>query len=118
MYNEKSRIIYKVGKGTTMNPSAERAFEGELPLPVFQRIRLEFPRPRAEDVPGRVAQAIQELNLGKSLQATHIAIGVGSRGLSDLAVLVATTVSSLRALGAEPFIVPAMGSHGGATAEG
>ena len=101
-----------------MNPSAERAFEGELPLPVFQRIRLEFPRPRAEDVPGRVAQAIQELNLGKSLQAKHIAIGVGSRGLSDLAVLVATTVSSLRALGAEPFIVPAMGSHGGATAEG
>ncbi|MCX6078516.1 MAG: lactate racemase domain-containing protein [Chloroflexi bacterium] len=101
-----------------MFPSAERAFQGKLLLPAFQRMRQEFPRPRVIDVPDAVAQAIQGLNLGKSLQAKRIAIGVGSRGLSDLVVLVAATVSCLRAMGAEPFIVPAMGSHGGATAEG
>ena len=101
-----------------MIPFAERAFEGELPLPIFQRMRQEFPRPRVADVPGGVAQAIERLNLSNSLQAKRIAVGVGSRGLCDLVVLVSATVSSLRALGADPFIVPAMGSHGGATAEG
>ncbi len=47
-----------------------------------------------------------------------IAIAVGSRGLADLPILVEATVRGLKAMGAEPFIVPAMGSHGGATAEG
>ena len=101
-----------------MIPFAERVFEGELPLPSFQRMRQEFPRPRVVDLPEAVAQAIHGLNLGESLRNKHIAIGVGSRGLCDLVALVAATVSSLHALGAEPFIVPAMGSHGGATAEG
>ena len=101
-----------------MKISAERVFNSELPLPTFQHIRQEFSRPRITDIQSTVIQAIEELNLGKSLQSKRIAIGVGSRGLCDLAVLVATTVSSLRSLGAEPFIVPAMGSHGGATAEG
>jgi hypothetical protein len=101
-----------------MFPSAARAFEGELPLPTFQHMCQEFPRPQVADVPVAVSQAIHDLNPGKSLQGTRIAIGVGSRGLRDLAVLVEATVQSLRALGAEPFIIPAMGSHGGATAEG
>jgi len=47
-----------------------------------------------------------------------IAIGVGSRGLTDLPTVVKAVVSELIQFGAEPFIVPAMGSHGGATAIG
>ena len=47
-----------------------------------------------------------------------VAVGVGSRGISDLATVVAEVVRCLRSLGAEPFILPAMGSHGGATAQG
>jgi hypothetical protein len=47
-----------------------------------------------------------------------IAVAVGSRGIADIAVLVRGIVARLSASGFEPFIVPAMGSHGGATAEG
>lgn len=47
-----------------------------------------------------------------------IAVGVGSRGIARLAETVKATVENLQRLGADPFIVPAMGSHGGATAEG
>jgi len=47
-----------------------------------------------------------------------VAIGVGSRGLDNLQRIVRTAVEELRAAGFEPFIVPAMGSHGGATADG
>jgi len=47
----------------------------------------------------------------------RIAIGVGSRGIARLAEITAALVHELRGLGAEPFIIPAMGSHGAATAE-
>ena len=47
-----------------------------------------------------------------------VAVGAGSRGLTGRVELVRGTVRALRQLGAEPFVVPAMGSHGGATAEG
>ncbi|PIE32706.1 hypothetical protein CSA56_14555 [candidate division KSB3 bacterium] len=48
----------------------------------------------------------------------RIAIAVGSRGIANLPLLVKTTVQWVKAMGGIPFIVPAMGSHGGATAEG
>ncbi len=48
----------------------------------------------------------------------RIAIGVGSRGIYDLPLMVRHLVDLVKAAGAQPFIVPAMGSHGGATAEG
>jgi len=48
----------------------------------------------------------------------RIAIAVGSRGIAELARLVAGVVAWVKARGGKPFIVPAMGSHGGATAEG
>ncbi len=47
-----------------------------------------------------------------------IALAVGSRGIADLPLIVRSAVTELRKLGADPFIVPAMGSHGGATPEG
>ena len=47
-----------------------------------------------------------------------IAVGVGSRGITHLHQIVASVLAKLKQLGAEPFLVPAMGSHGGATAEG
>jgi hypothetical protein len=51
-------------------------------------------------------------------RGTRIALAVGSRGIANLAVLVRETVAALRHHGAEVFIIPAMGSHGGGTAEG
>jgi hypothetical protein len=55
---------------------------------------------------------------GSIAPGQRVAIGVGSRGIGRLAEITAALVSELRALGAEPFVIPAMGSHGGATAEG
>lgn len=48
----------------------------------------------------------------------RIAVGVGSRGITHLAEIVAAVLDQLRTLGANPFIIPAMGSHGGATPQG
>jgi hypothetical protein len=48
----------------------------------------------------------------------RIAVGVGSRGISNLARIASEALAALKAAGVEPFIVPAMGSHGGATSEG
>jgi len=48
----------------------------------------------------------------------RVAVGVGSRGIANLVEVVCAVVALLKAAGAEPFIIPAMGSHGGATAEG
>src|SRR4029079_14797081 len=48
----------------------------------------------------------------------RIAVGVGSRGISNLQAIVRAVLSELQAMGVQPFIVPAMGSHGGATPEG
>ena len=47
-----------------------------------------------------------------------MAVGAGSRGIANIDVIVRATVDWLKALGARPFVFPAMGSHGGATAEG
>jgi len=47
-----------------------------------------------------------------------IAVGVGSRGISNLKEIVKATIDLLKEAGARPFVIPAMGSHGGATPEG
>ena len=73
--------------------------------------------PAIADVAAAVKREIAELDLTVKSGA-QIAIAVGSRGITDIAVIVKTIVDELKNLGAKPFIVPAMGSHGGATAEG
>lgn len=98
--------------------SAERAFKSQGLFPKFQHIRQEFPRPKVEDIESGVFAAVDRLNLGASCRGKRIAITAGSRGISDLVAMLAALVRCLRRMGAEPFIVPAMGSHGGATAEG
>jgi hypothetical protein len=50
--------------------------------------------------------------------ASRIAVAVGSRGIANLPIIVTAVLDQLRAVGARPFIIPAMGSHGGATPEG
>lgn len=78
-----------------------------------------FPRPRIPDdrIEEVTAQQIQAAELSLPPGA-RIAITVGSRGIANLQRIVAATVASVKRLGGEPFIVPAMGSHGGATADG
>jgi Lactate racemase N-terminal domain len=74
---------------------------------------------RVEDVAGTVRAGLRALPLRERVRpGMRIAVGVGSRGISSLYDVVRAVVQELRAQGAEPFLVPAMGSHGGGTAEG
>jgi hypothetical protein len=86
-------------------------------LPTMLRLRQTFARPRVTDIPGSVARSLQAAGLPIKRGDT-VAVGAGSRGIANVDVIVGATVGWLRDLGARPFVFPAMGSHGGGTAEG
>jgi hypothetical protein len=91
-----------------------------VPIPEMAVVRqhLDTPEPLA-DVAAAVHEQLQRAGVTDRITpGQRIAIGVGSRGIGRLVEIVAALVSGLRARGAEPFIIPAMGSHGGATDEG
>jgi hypothetical protein len=89
-----------------------------VPIPAMARVRYAMQTPpQLRDIDDAVHQQMRSAtNMIRPGQ--RIAVGVGSRGIARLPEIVAALVRELRALGAEPFIIPAMGSHGGATAEG
>ncbi|MHB1302740.1 MAG: nickel pincer cofactor-dependent isomerase, group 22 [Acidiphilium sp.] len=92
---------------------------GGVALPRMVRVRQVFPDTALADVAAALREELRRPSIaGRIKPGASVAVAVGSRGLADLPVLVRTVVEELRARGAEPFIVPAMGSHGGATAEG
>ena len=87
--------------------------------PEIFRIRQKFDRPVVEDIPSEVASELSRLNLDTTIQpGQSVAITAGSRGIANIHIIIKAIVDHLKGLGAEPFVVPAMGSHGGATAEG
>ena len=72
-----------------------------------------------EDVGGELTRKLREGNYLASLKpGMSVAVTAGSRGISNIPLMIKTVVSEVRALGGNPFVFPAMGSHGGATAEG
>jgi hypothetical protein len=83
------------------------------------RIRQQFDRPRVGDIAGAVSAALEGLDLGRRIRpGQSVALTAGSRGIAHIAEILRSTVAFLKRLGARPFLVPAMGSHGGGTAEG
>ncbi|HXG05160.1 MAG TPA: [Fe-S]-binding protein [Candidatus Binatia bacterium] len=86
-------------------------------LPRMLRVRQTFPRPRVEDIPRAVAEALDRAR-PPIRRGDTVAVGAGSRGIANIALIVGATVRWLQDQGARPFIIPAMGSHGGGTAEG
>jgi len=86
-------------------------------LPTMLRLRQTFARPQVTDIPGTVARSLEAAGLGIKRGDT-VAVGAGSRGIANVDVVVGATVRWLRDLGARPIVFPAMGSHGGGTAEG
>ncbi|MED3912021.1 lactate racemase domain-containing protein [Peribacillus simplex] len=91
----------------------------EIQLPKMVKVRQKFRTPQIADVAREVKKAIKEAGvLSRINEDDRVAIAVGSRGVADLPILVRETVSAVMEAGGNPFIVPAMGSHGGATAEG
>src|SRR4051812_27960568 len=88
-------------------------------LPTMHHVRQDFPAPQVADVAAAVRAAVAVPEIAALLRpGLRVALAVGSRGLADLATIVATLVAVRRQRGCEVTIVPAMGSHGGATAEG
>jgi Lactate racemase N-terminal domain len=83
------------------------------------RLRQQFERPRVDDVATRVLAELQKLDLGRTIRPGQtVALTAGSRGIANIPLVLRTIAHFLRDLGARPFLVPAMGSHGGGTAEG
>jgi len=88
-------------------------------FPPMIRVRQKFNTQRLADVEGTIAAQIQALAPELPIRpGQRVALVCGSRGLADYAAIVKSVVGSLKDLGLKPFIVPAMGSHGAATASG
>ncbi|HUC94369.1 MAG TPA: DUF362 domain-containing protein [Paenibacillus sp.] len=90
-----------------------------IPIPPVVRIRQKFDASKLDDP---LAVLIEDLKRPGAVDALRpgqrVAVAVGSRGIANIAGITKTTIDAIKAAGANPFIVPCMGSHGGATAEG
>jgi hypothetical protein len=82
-------------------------------------VRQNFPDRRLADVRAETRRQLEQSGFATRLRpGARVAVGVGSRGIANIAAIVESTVQYWRAHGMAPFIFPAMGSHGAATAEG
>ncbi|GKZ15212.1 DUF362 domain-containing protein [Haladaptatus sp. T7] len=93
---------------------------GETPLPemgIIEQVWETNPIPEA-DIAARAARAFASLPIGELPDGSEIALGVGSRGIANLPDIVTGVVTEAKDRGYEPFVFPAMGSHGGATGAG
>jgi Lactate racemase N-terminal domain len=88
-------------------------------FPPLARVRQSIPQPRLLDVPGTIRRLIRGSRLRERVApGGTIAVGIGSRGVHQIDLVARTIVDTLRDMSYKPFIVAAMGSHGGATPEG
>lgn len=94
-------------------------FHPDLVVPTMYPVTLDVPMPAPiGDVAKAARDAIIERLAFDVTPGMTVAVGAGSRGLTDRVAIMRGTIDGLRQLGARPFVVPAMGSHGGATADG
>lgn len=92
---------------------------GKTPLPRMARIEQKFVDNGLKDIPGTIAAEFRKKEIASTIRpGMKVAITAGSRGVANIAVIIKETVDQVKKLGGAPFIIPAMGSHGGATAEG
>ncbi len=91
----------------------------DIPLPRLVRIEATFERPVLADITQAFLAKFRASHvLEKIRPGMRVAIGAGSRGISNLPLVTRLLIEELKRAGAQPFIFPAMGSHGGATPEG
>jgi len=102
-----------------LSKGIELPFNPGIVVPQLHEVSLAIPSPPTiSDVAGAARAAITQRLANDVTAGMTVAVGAGSRGLSDRVDVLRGTILGLRDLGAEPFVVPAMGSHGGATADG
>ena len=90
-----------------------------VPLPRVMPVRQCYSRERLTDVEGEIIGQLRERgNLTSLRPGQTVAITAGSRGIANIPLAIRAVVRAIKEVGANPFVVPAMGSHGGASAEG
>lgn len=90
----------------------------DIKLPEMYAVTQVFPDEELQNIRGKLDEDFRQEKIRNTIKKNQqIAVLVGSRGISNLAEIVKGTIDNIKALGACPFIVPAMGSHGGGIAE-
>lgn len=88
-------------------------------FPRFAKLRQHFSGPRISDIGPTMKEQLEHIRFGESVKpGMKIAITAGSRGIANIADIIRALAGEIKRYGCEPYIIPAMGSHGGATAEG
>jgi hypothetical protein len=88
-------------------------------FPKMIRVRQRFPNPTLENIPGEINAQLMKLGLAKMVKKGQtVAVACSSRGIANYSTIVKAVISFLKQMGLDPFILPAMGSHGAATAAG
>jgi hypothetical protein len=91
----------------------------ETVLPRMVEVRQKIPSSKLDDFVSEIRKELKDAGLkGKVKPGAEIAVTAGSRGIAHYPEILATVVDEVRKAGGKPFLVPAMGSHGGATPEG
>lgn len=91
----------------------------EISFPRMVEVRQRFKAPVIKDIKKEVSGQIAKSRLKERIKPKdRVAITAGSRGISHIVEITATVVKEVKKIGGDPFIVPSMGSHGGATAQG
>ena len=91
----------------------------DIQLPRMATVRQKFQTSKLRDVTEAIRLEFQRQDIRNKIKpGMSIAVGCGSRGVANIAESLIEINQQLKSLGAKPFVFPAMGSHGGATAEG
>ena len=107
------------GAGNAVRGSQDlAAFVRDVPLPALTLLRSVGATPALADVEEATRKAMTGVLAGRASPPGPVAVAVGSRGMADLVAVVRVAVGELRRAGWSPFVVPAMGSHGGGTERG
>jgi hypothetical protein len=91
----------------------------DIAFPRVALVEQHIESPRLDNVPDAIRAEIARIGVARKVRpGMSIAVTAGSRGITGIDLILATVVAELKQMGAEPFVVPCMGSHGGATAAG
>lgn len=91
----------------------------DVPIPKMLRVKQVFDQERIKDIPKGVRDTLNVKKIKETIKpGMRIAVTCGSRGIANLPLITREVIAFIKELGANPFIIPAMGSHGGATHEG
>ncbi|MDR3321037.1 MAG: hypothetical protein LBS93_01205, partial [Synergistaceae bacterium] len=88
-------------------------------LPRMHKVKQTFPKPRLDDLEGRIAEELGRAEIRVKIKpGAKVAVAVGSRGIKNISTIVKAVLDQIKQAGASPFIVTAMGSHGGGNPDG